>query len=612
MKVFLGIFLFVASMYAETNPSLIDAWNSDGTFMDGTSGSFDPTGFQMTYMEDGTPIFTTLESQNSAPAHLDQGTRGMWFSLGTGANSYVYAMAVSGSDLYVGGNFTQAGGVSANYIARWNGSSWVALGSGLNGQVKAIAVSGSDVYVGGSFTDAGGNPNADYIARWNGSSWVALGSGLTGQVKAIAVSGSDVYVGGSCHVTGMPNTTGIVRWDGSSWHALGTGVSNYPVAAIAVSGSDVFIGGSFTSAGGVSNTAAIARWDGSTWHSLSSGIASGSAVYALCTSDTNLYAGGAFIDAGGNPNADYIARWDGSSWNAIGTGLESSVKAIANSGSSIYAGGSYVLNSEPIAYWDGSTWQILGSGLNGDANSIAVSGSDVYVGGDFTDAGGNPDADYIARWIQDTDIVTVTEPNASTTWTHGQMNVSIEWNYPSSKTSNGQVSNKDNSRFAFLNGQGGETVNILLYQGSNLVAMLAVSISNYGSWIYQGPIPEAWAPGQYRVYVEDDWGNSGWSDEFPIATFEGMASPEQQGSFIFPVSPNPSGGDVTIQYSLANPSDALVSIYDVSGRLVSTLASGEHSTGLHQAHVACLSSGVYICQLRVGSNSLSQSFVVIR
>ena len=55
----------------------------------------------------------------------------------------VSALAVSGSDLYAGGDFTTAGGSAANNIAQWNGSSWSALGSGMNGSVYALAVSGS-------------------------------------------------------------------------------------------------------------------------------------------------------------------------------------------------------------------------------------------------------------------------------------------------------------------------------------------------------------------------------------------------------------------------------------------------------------------------------------
>jgi hypothetical protein len=89
---------------------------------------------------------------------------------------------VSGSDVYVGGSFTTAGGNPANYIARWNGSSWSALGSGLDNGVSAIAVSGNDIYVGGSFLNAGGNP-ANNVAKWNGSNWSPLGIG----VRAIAL-----------------------------------------------------------------------------------------------------------------------------------------------------------------------------------------------------------------------------------------------------------------------------------------------------------------------------------------------------------------------------------------------------------------------------------------
>src|SRR6266436_3774410 len=67
-----------------------------------------------------------------------------WTTVGSGVGGAfgMYTLAVSGNDLYAGGYFVTAGGVSANRIAKWDGSSWSALGSGMNGTVNALAVLG--------------------------------------------------------------------------------------------------------------------------------------------------------------------------------------------------------------------------------------------------------------------------------------------------------------------------------------------------------------------------------------------------------------------------------------------------------------------------------------
>ena len=81
-----------------------------------------------------------------------------WISMGglPGANGIVRAAVVDGSgNLYIGGNFTAVGDTIGNHIAKWNGSSWSALGSGIAGRVVALAVSGSDLYAGGQFHDGG-------------------------------------------------------------------------------------------------------------------------------------------------------------------------------------------------------------------------------------------------------------------------------------------------------------------------------------------------------------------------------------------------------------------------------------------------------------------------
>jgi hypothetical protein len=242
-----------------------------------------------------------------------------------GVSGYVRTIAVSGSSVFVGGNFSNAGGVpGTSSIARWNSTTgtWSALGSGINGYVSAIAVDGDDVYVGGLFNAVGGFPSVpgtQSIARWNTTSntWSALGSGIPGTVTAIAVDGDDVYVGGTFNAVGgfpsVPGTQSIARWNTTSntWTALGSGIPGH-VHAIAVDGADVYVGGTFNAVGGfpsVPNTRNIARWNtnSSTWSALGSGVSGW--VYALGVGD-GLYVGGIFNIAGDKPSRSF-GRWFG-------------------------------------------------------------------------------------------------------------------------------------------------------------------------------------------------------------------------------------------------------------------------------------------------------------
>jgi hypothetical protein len=339
--------------------------------------------------------FTTA---GGSPAnHIAKWNGSAWSALGSGLDRGVHALAVSGSDLYVGGLFNTAGGIKANEIAKWNGSAWSALGSGIYWYVTTLAVSGSDLYVGGLFNTAGGNP-ANYIAKWNGSTWSAFGSGgLNGDIRALTVSGSDLYVGGNFTTTVGGNAANyIAKWNGSAWSALGSGL-NSVVEALAVSGSDLYVGGYFSTAGG--NPAnSIAKWNGSAWSAL--GFGRVGSVIALAVSGSDLYVGGYFTTAGGSP-ANHLAKWNGSAWSALGSGLDGPVDALAVSGNDLYVGGRFTTAggnaANHIAKWNGSAWSALGSGLNSSVQSLVISGSDLYVGGYFTTAGGSG-ANNIAKW----------------------------------------------------------------------------------------------------------------------------------------------------------------------------------------------------------------------
>mgnify|MGYP001363851805 CR=1 FL=1 len=342
-----------------------------------------------------------------------------------GTNGTVFALAVhddgSGPQIYAGGIFTTAGGVAANRIAKWDGSSWAALGSGMNDIVRALTVyddgGGPELYAGGNFTSAGGVA-ANRIAKWDGSSWAPLGSGLNNDVRALTVyddgGGPELYAGGDFTSAGGVAANRIAKWDGSSWAPLGSGLNN-DVRALTVyddgGGPELYAGGDFTSAGGVAANR-IAKWDGSSWAPLGSGL--NNDVRALTVYDDGggpeLYAGGDFTSAGGVA-ANRIAKWDGSSWAPLGSGVNGpgTVAALTvyddGRGPELYAGGVFGTAGGVavgnIAKWDGSSWAALGSGLNGEVRALTVyddgGGPELYAGGNFTSAGGVA-ANRIAKW----------------------------------------------------------------------------------------------------------------------------------------------------------------------------------------------------------------------
>lgn len=339
----------------------------------------------------------------------------------------VRAIAVNSSGVYIGGNTFPFSSTSASGIARWDGTSWSNLGGGVglcpgicSSVVYALEAKGDDLYVGGNFSRAG-DVQANRVARWDGSKWSALGDGIAIidsfndylRVDAMALSGNDIYtVGNPITDVGISSIflhiDGFVRWDGNKWSTAGGGVTG-PAAsvslnAIAINDSDIYVGGHFAIAG-FTAVNHIARFDGSVWHALGSGIDGCASctpqVFTLAAKGNDLYVGGRFNSAGGL-QANNIARWDGNSWHAVGSGANGPVYKIAFNGDDIYVGGDFTsidgVKANGIARFDGTKWQGLGSGVGGRVHAIAFKDNEVYVGGAFTTAGGKTIYN-VARWI---------------------------------------------------------------------------------------------------------------------------------------------------------------------------------------------------------------------
>jgi N-acetylneuraminic acid mutarotase len=390
--------------------------NADGTLdlSTGFQGTLDLRGWEVTLDGERGPV---LE-----PASVSAASGPAWGVLpNDGLNGTVYAVAVMGDDLYVGGAFTQTVDgtvINLGNIARYDTASetWHALPKkGLNNTVRALAAVGGDLYVGGQFTASGDGTVSDLgrIARYDtaGGAWHTLPrQGLSSWVTALAVVGDDLYVGGlftqSGDVTPL-DLKRIARYDttGGTWHALpNDGLNNY-ANALAVVGDDLYVGGAFTASGDTALTGLnrIARYDtaGGAWGALPNDGLNGT-VYALTAMGDDLYVGGNFaqtVDATVTGLGN-VARYDtaGGTWHALpNEGLDGVVRALAVVGDDLYVGGVFtetgvvgLTNLNHIVRYDTAalTWNpLLNQGLDSTVFALAVVGDDLYAGGDFTQSG---------------------------------------------------------------------------------------------------------------------------------------------------------------------------------------------------------------------------------
>jgi len=421
--------------------SVASILRADGSLRPGAHGSFSPKGYRMVLGHHGAPRFVRTGVAAAGDTSWDDrfGLPGVQNGIEA---TQVNAIAVNGSDVYVGGIFTFAGDAPHSYVAEWDGQAWQNLSGGVSGapsgespEVDALAVSGTTLYVGGIFTTAHNGATAvtvNNVAAWNTqtSAWSALGTGVVAgttcgfcvvKVDAFAVSGTSVFAAGSFGKAGTVAANSIALWNGSAWSALGKGlyscnicspVQAGTVTSLALSGTTLYAGGTFDHAGTVAANN-VASWNtgSAAWSALGSGVVAGfeGGVFALALNGTSLIVGGDFTKAG-SVAVNSLAVWSGSAWSAldgansgvtIGTaasGAEGQVLALLVSGTTLYVGGNFdhlqpgaVATKGGLASFNLSTpaWTVLPiAQATATVNSFAAGpGSGTYVGGSF-DTGG--------------------------------------------------------------------------------------------------------------------------------------------------------------------------------------------------------------------------------
>jgi hypothetical protein len=131
-------------------------------------------------------------------------------------------------------------------------------------------------------------------------------------------------------------------------------------------------------------------------------------------------------------------------------------------------------------------------------------------------------------------------------------------------------------------------------------------------------LPEA-AQLIWRVRAQNASGFSPWSDVSQYRT-SGTTTPTEEAeelpatAELFQNYPNPFNPSTTIAFELPSASDVTLTIFDLMGREVATVASGMLSAGRHEVRwdAGRLASGMYVYRLRAGSFVKSKTLSLVK
>lgn len=352
-----------------------------------------------------------------------------WQAVGNGVpGGMVWAMAEWQGRMVIAGGFDLGNGVRG--IAAWNGTSFVSVASAGNQGINAVGLSlhatPTHLWLGGDFTFAGGQPTSA-VARFDGTTWEHLGgvgggagfpivTGFADWQGKIAVAGRFERVGSEIGNGGIL-CHNIATWDAAvggsaGWQAVGAGLGtpgtvldmtpwrggyvvagsgdqvrtnltwfdgrthrplawfDGPVQSVFAWQGDLIVSGSFNYRDGQPTTRCV-RFDGQNWTPMGNVLAN----------DFAEYQGSLYASVGG------LARWTGTAWQVIGTTMVETHDLAVFQGRLYMTGLRSYFQTDGLFDWDGTTLRSVPNGPTALARALLVRGNELWIGGDFTQCG---------------------------------------------------------------------------------------------------------------------------------------------------------------------------------------------------------------------------------
>lgn len=343
------------------------------------------------------------------------------------SNNVVYTSVSDGAGgYYVGGSFTQIGGIPRKGVAHVlaNGKVDRNFKAQITGTVYAVAVRNGNLVVGGSFKSVNGTTASNLVLLDAAGNRVAGWSGsANGTVNSVVFGTGGIYVGGAFSSLSGSSRSNLGRVSATTGLIDGTFSSsaNSVVRSLALSadGLTLYAGGDFTTVAssgvGSSSHSRLAAFSATTGAVVGSFAASADArVNALAVDPTagTVYAAGEFANLNGQPRVAVGAVTPAGALGGFDAALTGCYEkhvinnhyslppcttqgtAVAVSDGAVYLGGSFTASQGTVRH-DAAAFALASGALTswnpvaGDkVRTITPVGSGFALGGDFTSTGG--------------------------------------------------------------------------------------------------------------------------------------------------------------------------------------------------------------------------------